>query len=96
MAGSEGRGAQPRRRFVTRHDVDDAAAAGRPLSLGTRDVLTHEAAQRARDLGVPVTRGSAPAPTPAAPAAAPAPATVDGDDRLRQAVRAAVGAELGR
>lgn len=93
----------PRRRFVTRHDVEDAAAAGRALRLAARDVLTDEAAQRARDLGVAVQReggragtaaGSAGASRPAAGATGGA-AAPDGQD-LRRAVRAAVVAELGR
>lgn len=62
------------------------------------DVLTHEAAQRARDLGVAVEREqtagwTAPAAAPTAsapPASAPA-----GTEQLRAAVRAAVVAELG-
>lgn len=88
---------QPRRRFVTRTDVEDAAAAGRPVRLGGRDVLTHEAAQRARDLGVAVEREGAgrPAAAPAVrPTVAPAPHPVQARD-LRAAVRSAVIAELG-
>lgn len=93
----------PRRRFVTRHDVEDAAAAGRALQLAARDVLTDEAAQRARDLGVTVQReggrsgtaaGAAGASRPAAGAAGGG-ATPNGEE-LRRAVRAAVVAELGR
>ncbi len=71
-----------RRRFLTRHDIDDAAAAGRPIQLQARDVLTDEAAQRARDLGVRVEHdraGSGRVPV----------------EELRRAVRAAVVAELG-
>jgi hypothetical protein len=75
----------PRRRFVTRHDVEDAAAQGRAIDLGERDVLTAEAAQRARDLGVRV--GS--------PGTGPRPGS-GSDPDLRRAVRAAVVAELGR
>lgn len=98
----------PRRRFVTRHDVEDAAAAGHTLRLAARDVLTDEAAQRARDLGVAVQReggrtassppssgataGAGAAGRSGAGASGPAP---DGED-LRRAVRAAVVAELGR
>jgi hypothetical protein len=52
MAGTE----HQRRRFVTRHDVEDAAAAGRPIRLQGRDVVTDEAAQRAMDLGVAIER----------------------------------------
>ena len=73
----------PRRRFVTRHDVEDAAAHGHSIDLGDRDVLTAEAAQRARDLGVRVGHGAG---------------SRDGgstDADLRRAVRAAVVAELG-
>jgi len=88
-----------RRRFVTRHDVEDAAAAGRSIRLQGRDVLTDEAAQRAMDLGVTVER---PGPGTGARAAAgparSAPAQGSSDvshDELRRAVRAAVVAELG-
>lgn len=55
MAGTE----HVRRRFITRHDVEDAAAAGRPVVLEGRDLLTDEAAQRAMDLGVKVERPGA-------------------------------------
>jgi len=86
------------RRFLTRHDVEDAHAAGTPVRLSGRDVLTHEAAQRARDLGVTVERAShdgwAGAGAAAPAAAAPTAAAVTTDD-LRRAVRAAVIAELG-
>lgn len=84
----------PRRRFVTRRDVEDARRGGQGIVLGPRDVLTDEAATRARDLGVSVTRtGAAPATSRygAAPATQP-PA----NDRLRAIVKAAVVAELGR
>lgn len=80
-----------RRRFITRHDVEDAAAAGRPVVVRGRDVLTDEAAQRARDLGVTIEKDSgsrAPESSTRAPSASP--------DDLRRAVRAAVVAELGR
>ncbi|WP_372593369.1 hypothetical protein [Actinotalea sp.] len=81
-----------RRRFLTRHDVEDAHAAGRPIRLSGRDSLTHEAAQRARELSVPVERSDGPAlPTPAS---APQVLSASRDD-LRAAVRAAVVAELG-
>jgi hypothetical protein len=89
-----------RRRFVTRHDVEDAAAAGRSIRLQGRDVLTDEAAQRAMDLGVTVERpgsGGTGARASAGPARN-APAQGSGDvspDELRRAVRAAVVAELG-
>jgi hypothetical protein len=75
-----------RRRFVTRHDVEDAAAAGRALQVAARDVLTDEAAQRARELGVAVQREGDRSTTTAA----------DTTDDLRRAVRAAVVAELGQ
>lgn len=89
-----------RRRFITRHDVEDAAAAGRPLVLSARDTLTDEAAQRARDLGVVVQReGHERQAAPSRPAAA---STVTGaasgagtSEQLRRAVRTAVVAELG-
>jgi hypothetical protein len=55
MAGTE----HARRRFITRADVEDAAAAGRSIQVRGRDVLTDEAAQRAMDLGVAVERESA-------------------------------------
>lgn len=101
MAGTE----HERRRFVTRHDVEDAAAAGRSVVLGGRDLLTDEAAQRAMDLGVRVERtGDRSAPGAAAgssaassrPASAASAASAASDDQLRRAVRAAVVAELGR
>ncbi len=97
MAGTE----HERRRFVTRHDVEDAAAAGRSVVLGGRDLLTDEAAQRAMDLGVQVERPGGPGgrTSPSRPAAgAPAAGASAGasDDQLRRAVRAAVVAELGR
>lgn len=92
-----------RRRFVTRHDVEDAAAAGRSVVVRGRDVLTDEAAQRAQDLGVRIERETAGgsgggAGRPAAgggttPGRAGPPAS---PDQLRRAVRAAVVAELGR
>lgn len=88
-----------RRRFVTRHDVEDAAAAGRSIRLQGRDVLTDEAAQRAMDLGVTVERpGSGGTGARTAGPARTAPAQGSGDvspDQLRRAVRAAVVAELG-
>jgi len=87
MAGTE----HERRRFVTRHDVEDAAAAGRPVRVGGRDVLTDEAAQRARDLGVLIERDARRGGTSGRAGGA------SGDvpqDALRRAVRAAVVAEL--
>jgi hypothetical protein len=77
-----------RRRFITRSDVEDAHRAGRPVVLAPVDVITHEAAQRARDLGVTVERSDG----SAAPQAS-GTATPSGD--LRGAVRSAVVAELG-
>jgi hypothetical protein len=115
MAGTEhtGRleqGGRPeRRRFITRHNVEDAAASGQPVRVQARDVVTDEAAQRARDLGVRIEReraagtasgSSSTTPSPSAPSGAPtqaqapvARAAADAD--LRRAVRAAVVAELG-
>lgn len=91
-----------RRRFVTRQDVEDAAASGQPIRLRGRDLLTDEAAQRAMDLGVTVERESdagagawtGPAPGSSAGSGSPARAATSQDD-LRRAVRAAVVAELG-
>lgn len=84
------------RRFITRHDIEDAAAAGRPVVVRNRDVLTDEAAQRAMDLGVSVEReGAQPARRTAAAPPAPATRSIP-EDQLRSAVRAAVVAELGR
>ncbi|WP_024286202.1 hypothetical protein [Cellulomonas sp. KRMCY2] len=101
MAGTEQDSRHPRRRFVTRHEVEDAAAAGQPVRLHGRDVITHEAAQRARDLGVVIERepsGGAPGPSAgrsSASRSAPSVATSAAPDDLRRAVRAAVVAELG-
>ena len=102
MAGTE----HQRRRFITRHDVEDAAAAGRSIRLEGRDVLTDEAAQRAMDLGVAVEREGSGAPggaarSPVASAARGSSSSGGGtsgsvsSDQLRRAVRAAVIAELG-
>lgn len=91
-----------RRRFITRHDVEDAVASGQPIRLNGRDVVTSEAAQRAADLGVQIERGqpagttsgsSWKSPSSAPPATVAAPVASDAD--LRRAVRAAVVAELG-
>ncbi|HET7349928.1 MAG TPA: hypothetical protein VFJ28_03225 [Marmoricola sp.] len=82
----------PRRRFVTRHDVEDAAAHGRSIDLGERDVLTAEAAQRARDLGVRVE--SPGTGSGAGPRSGPSRGQST-ETELRRAVRAAVVAELG-
>lgn len=107
MAGSERGDRHERRRFITRHDVEDAADAGQPVRVRGRDVLTDEAAQRANDLGVAVEREgagggrsatrSAASASPASGSASPASggsANASPDD-LRRAVRAAVVAELG-
>ena len=91
MAGSE----HERRRFVTRHDVEDAAAAGRPVHLRGRDVLTDEAAQRAMDLGVAVERESTPGSTHVAASSRPSSGESGSTEDLKRAVRAAVVAELG-
>lgn len=87
-----------RRRFVTRHDVEDAAAAGRSVVLGARDLLTDEAAQRALELGVRVDRTGAASGRGTTAAASEAPTNRPSipEDELRRAVRAAVVAELGR
>ena len=106
MAATEHGHRHERRRFVTRHDVEDAAASGQPIRLRGRDLLTDEAAQRAMDLGVSVERegtgGVGARTAPAGPATgasagslgSPARASASQDD-LRRAVRAAVVAELG-
>ena len=102
MAGTERGDRHERRRFITRHDVEDAAACGQPIRVQGRDVITDEAAQRAADLGVRIERDRAAGATSASPAmtspstvpsTAAAPAVSDAD--LRRAVRAAVVAELG-
>ena len=102
MAGTENAEQFPRRRFITRHDVEDAAASGQPVRLRGRDVITSEAAQRAADLDVRIERdepvrgtpGSSRSPGPSL--VPPAPATPGASDAdLRRAVRAAVVAELG-
>jgi hypothetical protein len=85
MAAAERGADQPRRRFITRTHVEDAAVAGGPVRVGPRDVVTDEAAQRAADLGVVIERDRA---------RAAAVAGVSGEG-LRRAVRAAVVAELG-
>ena len=103
MGAPEHEAGRPRRRFLTRSQVDDAAARGESLSVGARDVVTDEAAQRARDLGVTIERSAGPAPGTAAPARTRAPrsgpeatrAPADASGALRHAVRAAVVAELG-
>ncbi len=100
MGASEARGGAGgagRRRFITRHHVEDAVRSGTPIVVGARDVVTDEAAQRAEDLGVRIEREKTPAPAPAraprtAPAADAAPPT---SEDLRTAVHSAVVAELG-
>ena len=88
-----------RRRFVTRIDVEDAHRTGESVTLGPADVITHEAAQRAADLGVTVVRPPRGSPPPRATAAestaAPAVSAGSSGDELREAVRSAVIAELG-
>ena len=102
MVGTEHGEQFTRRRFITRHDVEDAATSGQPIRLKGRDVITSEAAQRAADLGVRIEHeeaarsgsGSSARTSPSpAPSAAAAPVASDAD--LRCAVRAAVVAELG-
>lgn len=80
------------RRFLTRTDVEDAAKTDRSLQLGARDVITDEAAQRARDLGVALTRTRG---VESGPPAGTHPTSAD-TAALRRAVRAAVISELGR
>ena len=109
MVGTEHGDQQARRRFITRHHVEDAAAAGQPVRVQGRDVLTDEAAQRAADLGVQIERdqvkrdqvtGTAsrpsvlPSASPVLAAAVPA-GRAEPDADLRRAIRAAVVAELG-
>jgi hypothetical protein len=101
MAGTENGYRHERRRFITRHDVEDAAAAGQPIQLRGRDVLTDEAAIRAADLGVSVQRdqssrvGSASVSSSSPPSSPSSPSSAPSRDELRRAVRAAVVAELG-
>lgn len=99
MAGTEHGAGHQRRRFITRHHVEDAAATGQPIRVHDRDVVTDEAAQRAADLGVRVERdpaGGAPSGSRSVAPSVPAPPAqaASGAD-LRRAVRAAVVAELG-
>lgn len=105
MAGTEHAARYERRRFITRLNVEDAAASGQPIRVNQRDVLTSEASQRAADLGVRIERNvsagagpnsSAMTSLSTAPSrtAAPVARTPSADD-LRRAVRAAVLAELG-
>jgi hypothetical protein len=94
--GAPERGAdQPRRRFITRTHVEDAAATGQPVRVGPRDVVTDEAAQRAADLGVTIERPPRAGASRAPGAPAPAPAAGPAGPALRPVVRAAVVAELG-
>jgi hypothetical protein len=101
MAETEQGARHQPRRFITRYDVEDAAAAGQAVRVRGRDVLTDAAAQRARDLGVLVEREPKPgrgsgSPAPGSAATAPpSPAREASVDDLRRAVRAAVVAELG-
>lgn len=89
MAATE----QPRR-FITRTAVEDAAAAGQPIRLGPRDVITDEAAERARDLHVRVDHTAMTAAPATGAASAGRSRSVD-SEALRSAVRAGVIAELG-
>lgn len=99
MAGTEHRDRPERRRFITRHQVEDAAASGQPIQVQGRDVVTDEAAQRAADLGVRIERtGAARAASGSSAMAHSSTAsspTAASDADLRRAVRAAVVAELG-
>ncbi|MGB7982698.1 MAG: hypothetical protein WCF36_18100 [Candidatus Nanopelagicales bacterium] len=104
MGAPEREAGPPRRQFVTRSQVDDAAARGQILSVGARDVVTDEAAQRARDLGVRIERSPGPVPGTGGPARARGPRSTSAragqtpaqeSGALRHAVRAAVIAELG-
>lgn len=88
-----GAGSAGRRRFITRHHVEDAALSGTPIRVSGRDVVTDEAAQRAEDLGVRIEREGATRGTPgAAPPSAGVPRPAED---LRGAVHKAVVAELG-
>lgn len=99
-----GTGSAGRRRFVTRHHVEDAALAGTPIVVTGRDVVTDEAAQRAEDLGVRIERDAPRAAAPRAASPSPSaervvPAAVGAEpttEALRKAVHKAVVAELGR
>lgn len=96
MAATEprdGAGGAGRRRFITRHHVEDAVRSGTPIVVSGRDVVTDEAAQRAEDLGVRIERGN---PAGATRAAAPSGGPPPTSDALRRAVHAAVVGELGR
>jgi hypothetical protein len=88
-------GPAPRRRFITRQQVEDAARSGNPVVASGRDVVTDEAAQRAEDLGVRIEREKPAGTTPRAAASQPAGAPPT-DEAVRRAVHAAVVAELGR
>jgi len=102
MAGTEHGGLHERRRFITRHNVEDAAVSGQPIRVQGRDVVTDEAAQRAEDLGVRIERdqaarrvsGSSPMTSASTAPSTPAAPAASGAD-LRRAVRAAVVAEIG-
>jgi hypothetical protein len=95
MAGTERNGGQARRRFVTRAQVEDAAASGQPIRVQGRDVLTDEAEQRAADLGVRIERDTGAARSAGPRQAAQPSAQPASDAELRRAVRNAVIAELG-
>lgn len=98
MAGTRQGDRHEQRRFITRHHVEDAAASGQPVRVQGRDILTDEAAQRARDLGVTVERDQGVRPPPGSAPKPASPRPADGappDPVLRRAVRAAVVAELG-
>lgn len=101
MGATEHGNRHERRRFITRAHVEDAAAAGQPVHVRGRDVLTDEAAQRATDLGVRIEReggraaraqaGASATASRAGPTTTATPSPAD----VRRAVRAAVIAELG-
>lgn len=91
----DGGGRAGRRRFITRHHVEDAVRSGTPIVVSGRDVVTDEAAQRAEDLGVRIERERPPGVV--TPKTEPTPAdTQPTNDAVRQAVRSAVVTELGR
>lgn len=90
---------QNHRRFITRLDVEEASRSGTSISLGSRDVITDEANQSARDLNVTVSTTARPTNTEpttrAAPTAHPGTSAARPDPELRSVVREAVIAELG-
>ncbi|MEP7193781.1 MAG: hypothetical protein ABI903_13050 [Actinomycetota bacterium] len=99
MAGTEHCDRPERRRFITRHHVEDAAASGDAIRVQGRDVVTDEAAQRAADLGVRIERKAvartASGSSVTTSSSTTPTATAASDPDLRRAVRAAVVAELG-